>query len=118
MWSSKCLLQVLWGATAGQEKEWQETLTGTLSKLSAGQTLVSKQIILNSILLLTLHPGVWPYSQGNTEASLPPRIQLCTSPRSRWEFDCGVQQNSPLFVTSGLYPLRASVGCSSATLVN
>lgn len=76
MWSRRSLLQTPRGATAGQEKEWQETLTRTLSKLCVGQTLVLKQLILNSNLLLTTdQPGVWPYSQGNTEASLPPFLQ-------------------------------------------
>lgn len=41
LWSSKCLLQALWGATTGQEREWQEMLTRTLSKPCTGQILAS-----------------------------------------------------------------------------
>lgn len=62
VWSSKCLLQALWGATTGQEKEWQEKLTRNPFQTLYGSD-PSNQKIISFIILLILQPGVCPYSQ-------------------------------------------------------
>lgn len=126
MWSTSAYSKLYGEQQQCKRRNGKKLSLETLSKLCTGQIFVSKKMMLNSIILLTLQPGAWLNFQRANKGeaktlrplSLSPRIQLCSSPKFRWGYDCGVHQNAPFFVTAPLYPLRTSVGCSWATLMH